>query len=104
MCLYETYSTVRIGKYESDQFPIHNSLEHGDAFSPVVLTLLRDTPLGGLREPGRAEIERDAQHLDYDDDVNMVLENIDAVKKNTETLLDGGKEVGIEVNPEKNLC
>jgi hypothetical protein len=27
--------------------------------------------------------------------------NIDTIKKNTEALIDAGKEVGLEVNPEK---
>jgi hypothetical protein len=30
-----------------------------------------------------------------------VGENLDTMKKNTETLLDAGKEVGLEVHPEK---
>jgi hypothetical protein len=35
------------------------------------------------------------------DDVNIVAENVDSVKKNTEASLDASKEVGLEVNAEK---
>jgi hypothetical protein len=38
--------------------------------------------------------------LAYADDVNIVGENIDTIKK-TEALLDTSKAVGLEVNPEK---
>jgi hypothetical protein len=33
--------------------------------------------------------------------VNLLGDNIDAIKKNTETLIDASKEVGLEVNVEK---
>jgi hypothetical protein len=42
------------------------------------------------------------QVLVYADDVNLLGDNINTVKKNTETLIDASKIVGLEVNAEKN--
>jgi hypothetical protein len=39
------------------------------------------------------------QLLAYAD--NIVGENIDTIKKNTEALSDGSMEIGLEVNPQK---
>jgi hypothetical protein len=33
--------------------------------------------------------------------VNLLSNNIDAIKKNTETFIDASKEIGLEVNTEK---
>jgi hypothetical protein len=41
------------------------------------------------------------QLLAYADDVNLLGYDIDTINKNTETLIDASKEVGIEVNVEK---
>jgi hypothetical protein len=40
--------------------------------------------------------------LAYADDVNIGAENIDTIQKSTEALLDANKEIGLEVNPDKN--
>jgi hypothetical protein len=41
------------------------------------------------------------QHLVYAYDVNLLGDNVDTTKKNTETLIDASKEVGLEINVEK---
>jgi hypothetical protein len=38
------------------------------------------------------------QLLAYADEVNLLGDDIDAIKKNTETLIDASKEVGLEIN------
>jgi hypothetical protein len=42
------------------------------------------------------------QLLVYADEVNLLGDNIDPIKKNTETLSEAGNEVGLEVNAEKS--
>jgi hypothetical protein len=41
------------------------------------------------------------QLLAYTDDVNLLGDNINAIIKNTESLIDASKEVGLEINVEK---
>jgi hypothetical protein len=39
--------------------------------------------------------------LAYADDMNLLGDNIDTIRKNTETLIDASKEVGLEINVDK---
>jgi hypothetical protein len=36
--------------------------------------------------------------------VNLLGDNIDTIRKNTETLIDASKEVGLKINVEKTKC
>jgi hypothetical protein len=55
----------------------------------------------GPEEPDGNEIKGAHQLLVYADDVNLLGDNIDTIKKNTQTLIDANKEVGLQVNTQK---
>jgi hypothetical protein len=43
------------------------------------------------------------QLLAYADDLNLLGDNIDTIKKNMKILIDASKEVGLEINIEKTM-
>jgi hypothetical protein len=88
MCLNETYSKVCIGKHLSDSFPIQSGLKQGDALSPLLLNFTLEYAIRKVRE-NQVGLKLNASHqlLAYADDVNLLEDNTDTVKKNTKTLI-----------------
>jgi hypothetical protein len=102
MCLNETYSKVRIGKHLSDSFAIQNGLKQGDALSPLLFNFALKYAIRKIWENQVGlTLNETHQLLAYADHVNLLGDNIDPIKKNTETLIDASKEVGLEVNVDK---
>jgi uncharacterized protein YoxC len=83
-------------------FIIQNSLKQRDALSPLIFNFALEYAIGKVQENQmRLKLNRTHQLLAYVDDVNLLGDNVDTKSKNTETLTDAVKEVGLEVNVEK---
>jgi hypothetical protein len=83
-------------------FPIRNNSKRGDSLSPLLFHFALEHAVR------RVQVNQDVlqlngthQLLAYADDVNILDRSVYTIKKNTEALLVGSKEIRLEVNSDK---
>jgi hypothetical protein len=102
MCLNETCSKVCIGKNQSDEFPVQNGMKRGDYLSPLLFSFALEYAIRKVEENKKVlELTGTHQLLTSADDVTILGENINIVKKSIEVLLQANNEIGLEANTEE---
>jgi hypothetical protein len=89
----------------SDSFHIQNGLKQGDALLPLLLNFAFGYAIMKARENQVGlKFNWTYKFATYAKDVIVLGDNVDTIKKNTETLIDASKEVGLEINVQKTIC
>jgi hypothetical protein len=101
MCLSEVYSKASIGKHLSEKFSIQNGIKQGDALSPLLFNFAMEYVIRKVQENQVGLKLNGTQLLAHTDDMYLLGDNTDTIKKNAETLIDVSKEVGLEINVDK---
>jgi hypothetical protein len=86
----------------SNSFSIQNDLKQIDVLSPLHFNFSLEYAIRKVQET-QVGLKLNGTHqlLAYADYVNLLGDNIDTIKKNTETFIDVSKEVGLEINIER---
>jgi hypothetical protein len=84
MCLNEICSKFHICKHLSGSLPIQNCLKQGDTLLPQLLNFALEYAIRKVQE-SQVGLKLNGKHhlLAHADDVNLLVDNIDTIKKNT---------------------
>jgi hypothetical protein len=97
MCLSETYCEVHIGELSFDKFPIQNGLKQGDVLLPLLFSFALEYAIRTVLENQVGlELNRTHQLLVFMD--NLMDDNINTIKENTESFFEANRDVGLEIN------
>ena len=77
-------------------------LKKGDALSPLFFNFALEYAISRVQE-NRIGLELNVKHqlLVFSDDVNMLGENLQNIRENTEIFIKASMDIGFEVNSEK---
>jgi retron-type reverse transcriptase len=80
----------------SDSFAFQNGLKQGDALSPLLSNFALEYAIRKVQK-NQVGLKLNWTHqlLAYADDVNLLGDNLDTIKKSTETLTDASTEGGL---------
>jgi hypothetical protein len=79
----------------SDNFPFQNGLKQGDVLASLLFKFGIEYAIRRVQENHVSlELNGSLQLLVYADGVNLLGDNIDTIKKNTQNKIDATKEVG----------
>jgi len=84
-------------------FPITNGLKQVDVLSPLLFNFALEYTIRRVQvNQGGLKLNGTHQLLAYADDVNILGGRVHTVKENSEALVVATKEIGLEVNADKN--
>jgi len=103
-CSYNSKSKISFGGDLSGEFPVTTGLRQGDALSPALFNIALESVMRIVMPQAKGIEIKDNQHLTavaYADDIILLAETDDELKKTADILMKEGKKIGLKINETK---